>query len=211
MEEEEEEEEEQEEEQEKSSSSVTSTPGTLNTSHVSSGRSAASPLDDGLKDLTDVAPSRKRRVRHLEAPPVKGAEPPRAQRRSSLDSKKKKFPPEATPSCSPAGAFLLSSRLQPSTFLLLVLQLYGAAASTRLHPPPPASRRLQADQLGTSRPFMGTLGSTNEWKPPGGSGGSQHAARGPPGDGQGTERGPRVETLGSRKRFHPEDARSASI
>ncbi|XP_029301080.1 DNA repair protein XRCC4 [Cottoperca gobio] len=47
-------------------------------------RSAASPLDDSLKDLTDVAPCRKRRFRHLGPPDpaVKRASPQGAQRKS---------------------------------------------------------------------------------------------------------------------------------
>ncbi len=44
--------------------------------------SSASPLDDSLKDLTDVAPSRKRRFRHLRAPnaAVKRLNPQSSQR-----------------------------------------------------------------------------------------------------------------------------------
>ncbi|XP_076614251.1 DNA repair protein XRCC4 [Chaetodon auriga] len=44
--------------------------------------STSSPLDDSLKDLTDVAPCRKRRFRHLEAPgpAVKRASPQSSQR-----------------------------------------------------------------------------------------------------------------------------------
>lgn len=34
----------------------------------SSESTTLSPLDDGLKDITDVAPCRKRRFRHLGAP-----------------------------------------------------------------------------------------------------------------------------------------------
>ncbi|XP_041666502.1 DNA repair protein XRCC4 isoform X2 [Cheilinus undulatus] len=43
----------------------------------------ASPLDDSLKDITDVAPCRKRRFRHLGAPdlPVKRATPQSSERR----------------------------------------------------------------------------------------------------------------------------------
>ncbi|XP_034402745.1 DNA repair protein XRCC4 isoform X2 [Cyclopterus lumpus] len=60
------------------------------------GRSAASPLDDGLKDLTDVAPSRKRRVRHLEPPAVKRASTPSVQRRRTdpLAGSSKQTPPQ---------------------------------------------------------------------------------------------------------------------
>ncbi|XP_034752914.1 DNA repair protein XRCC4-like [Etheostoma cragini] len=43
------------------------------------GRSTASPLDDSLKDIPDVAPCRKRRFRHVEAP---AAEPQSSQRKS---------------------------------------------------------------------------------------------------------------------------------
>lgn len=43
----------------------------------------ASPLDDSLKDITDVAPCRKRRFRHLGAPnpPVKRPNPQSSQRK----------------------------------------------------------------------------------------------------------------------------------
>uniref|UniRef100_UPI0037E90047 DNA repair protein XRCC4 n=1 Tax=Semicossyphus pulcher TaxID=241346 RepID=UPI0037E90047 len=45
--------------------------------------SAASPLDDSLKDITDVAPCRKRRFRHLGAPDpaVKRPNPPSSDRK----------------------------------------------------------------------------------------------------------------------------------
>uniref|UniRef100_A0A8C6TCA3 X-ray repair complementing defective repair in Chinese hamster cells 4 n=1 Tax=Neogobius melanostomus TaxID=47308 RepID=A0A8C6TCA3_9GOBI len=38
-------------------------------------RTSPSPLDDSLSDLTDVAPCRKRRVRHLEAPAWQSQKP----------------------------------------------------------------------------------------------------------------------------------------
>ncbi|XP_075934318.1 DNA repair protein XRCC4 [Anarhichas minor] len=59
----------------------------------SRGRSAAaSPLDDGLKDITDVAPCRKRRFRHLRPP-----EPPSVQRKRTdppAGSSKQQTPPQ---------------------------------------------------------------------------------------------------------------------
>ncbi|XP_071322032.1 DNA repair protein XRCC4 isoform X2 [Trachinotus anak] len=50
----------------------------------SRGASTPSPLDDSLKDITDVAPSRKRRFRHLGAPDttVKKPTPQTSQRKS---------------------------------------------------------------------------------------------------------------------------------
>lgn len=45
-------------------------------------RTSPSPLDDSLSDLTDVAPCRKRRVRHLEAPPSRSQKPHTYKRRS---------------------------------------------------------------------------------------------------------------------------------
>ncbi|KAM6901785.1 DNA repair protein XRCC4 [Lycodopsis pacificus] len=59
----------------------------------SRGRSAAaSPLDDGLKDITDVAPCRKRRFRHLRPP-----EPPSVQRKRTdppAGSSQQQTPPQ---------------------------------------------------------------------------------------------------------------------
>lgn len=52
-------------------------------------QSAASPLDDSLKDLTDVAPSRKRRFRHLGAPD------PAVKRPNPQTSEKKRPDPPA--------------------------------------------------------------------------------------------------------------------
>ncbi|XP_056288958.1 DNA repair protein XRCC4 [Pseudoliparis swirei] len=94
-----EEEEEQEEEDYGGSTDEEPEEATPASTAPTPGRSAASPLDDSLKDLTDVAPSRKRRVRHLEAPPVKGAEPPHAQRRRAAPPKgpRKQTPPQRSP------------------------------------------------------------------------------------------------------------------
>ncbi|XP_032367625.1 DNA repair protein XRCC4 [Etheostoma spectabile] len=60
------------------------------------GRSSASPLDDSLKDIPDVAPCRKRRFRHVEAP---AAEPQSSQRKSLRTdpqgaSSKQQIPPQ---------------------------------------------------------------------------------------------------------------------
>lgn len=43
--------------------------------------SAENPLDDSLKDITDVAPCRKRRFRHVPAPQPEVKRPQRAQKR----------------------------------------------------------------------------------------------------------------------------------
>ncbi|XP_054467875.1 DNA repair protein XRCC4 [Anoplopoma fimbria] len=68
-------------------------------SSSSRGRSAASPLDDSLKDITDVAPCRKRRFRHLGAPEpaVKGSSPPSVRRKRTdppAGSSKQQTPPQ---------------------------------------------------------------------------------------------------------------------
>ncbi|TNM92074.1 hypothetical protein fugu_019086 [Takifugu bimaculatus] len=44
--------------------------------------SAEGPLDDSLKDITDVAPCRKRRFRHVPAPQPEVKRPQRPQKRS---------------------------------------------------------------------------------------------------------------------------------
>nr|XP_020441184.1 DNA repair protein XRCC4-like isoform X2 [Monopterus albus] len=49
----------------------------------SRGCSTPSPLDDSLKDITDVAPCRKRRFRHLGAPDPAVKRPQTSQRKSS--------------------------------------------------------------------------------------------------------------------------------
>ncbi|XP_078127410.1 DNA repair protein XRCC4 isoform X1 [Sander vitreus] len=74
------------------------------------GRSSASPLDDSLKDIPDVAPCRKRRFRHLEAP---DAEPQSSQRKRTDPqggSSKKQIPPQrstdaAAPNCEVEDLF----------------------------------------------------------------------------------------------------------
>lgn len=43
--------------------------------------SAEDPLDDSLKDITDVAPCRKRRFRHVPAPQPEVKRPQRSQKR----------------------------------------------------------------------------------------------------------------------------------
>ncbi|XP_074545787.1 DNA repair protein XRCC4 [Halichoeres trimaculatus] len=64
-------------------------------------QSPASPLDDSLKDLTDVAPSRKRRFRHLGAPDLVVKKPnPQTSEKKRLDppagSSKQQTPQRST-------------------------------------------------------------------------------------------------------------------
>ncbi|XP_074473102.1 DNA repair protein XRCC4 [Sebastes fasciatus] len=66
------------------------------------GRSTASPLDDSLKDITDVAPSRKRRFRHLGAP-----EPQSLQRKRTdppAGSSKQQPPPQRSKDAAAAAS-----------------------------------------------------------------------------------------------------------
>lgn len=56
-------------------------------------RSTASPLDDSLKDITDVAPSRKRRFRNLEAPNPSSSQRKRADPPAG-SSKQQQTPPQ---------------------------------------------------------------------------------------------------------------------
>ncbi|XP_031143788.1 DNA repair protein XRCC4 isoform X2 [Sander lucioperca] len=74
------------------------------------GRSSASPLDDSLKDIPDVAPCRKRRFRQLETP---DAEPQSSQRKRTDPqggSSKQQIPPQrstnaAAPNCEVEDLF----------------------------------------------------------------------------------------------------------
>lgn len=62
--------------------------------------SARSSLDDSLSDITDVAPSRKRRFRHLEAPGIRGRKS-EAEKTTATQGKR---------TCSPAGSSQTSGR-----------------------------------------------------------------------------------------------------
>ncbi|XP_030292700.1 DNA repair protein XRCC4-like isoform X2 [Sparus aurata] len=74
--------------------------------------SAASPLDDSLKDITDVAPCRKRRFRHLgppepPVPPVKRPSPQTSQRKRTdppAGSSKQPTPQRATDAAAASSA-----------------------------------------------------------------------------------------------------------
>ncbi|KAM8744475.1 DNA repair protein XRCC4 [Acanthopagrus schlegelii] len=71
--------------------------------------SAASPLDDSLKDITDVAPCRKRRFRHLGPPdpPVKRPSPQPSQRKRidpPAGSSKQQTPQRATDAAAASSA-----------------------------------------------------------------------------------------------------------
>ncbi|XP_070781069.1 DNA repair protein XRCC4-like [Enoplosus armatus] len=75
----------------------------------SRGSSAASPLDDSLKDITDVAPCRKRRFRHLGAPdPAVKRPSPQSSQRPRTDppagSSKQQTPQRSTDAAAASSA-----------------------------------------------------------------------------------------------------------
>ncbi|XP_077944710.1 DNA repair protein XRCC4-like isoform X2 [Gasterosteus aculeatus] len=89
-----EEQQEEEEEEDEYGGSTDEEPEEAEATSSSRRRGAASPLDDGLRDLPDVAPSRKRRTRHL-GPPEAG--PQGAQRKRAdppAASSKQQTPPQ---------------------------------------------------------------------------------------------------------------------
>ncbi|XP_037341136.2 DNA repair protein XRCC4-like [Pungitius pungitius] len=91
---EEQQEEEEEEEEDEYGGSTDEEPEEAESTSSPRRRGAASPLDGGLRDLPDVAPSRKRRLRHLGPPE---AEPQGAQRKRAdppQASSKQQTPPQ---------------------------------------------------------------------------------------------------------------------
>ncbi|XP_023144220.1 DNA repair protein XRCC4 isoform X2 [Amphiprion ocellaris] len=68
--------------------------------------STPSPLDDSLRDITDVAPSRKRRLRHLGAlgPTVKRPDPETSQRTSDSAGSSKLLTPQRSADAAAASS-----------------------------------------------------------------------------------------------------------
>ncbi|XP_068430528.1 DNA repair protein XRCC4 [Clinocottus analis] len=95
--------EEEEEEEEDYGGSTDEEPEEASTSSTRE-RSAANPLDDGLKDLPDVAPSRKRRVRHLEAPGAAQGVQKRRNDPPAASSKQQSPPQRSSDAVSAASA-----------------------------------------------------------------------------------------------------------